>query len=58
MEVMNIDSNIINPAYEVDLFYNVNCRLTLLIYGSWSIGDLEAKFFRMGGSHWTILVDI
>ena len=40
-----------------NFFYNnINCRLNILIDGSWSIGELESKIWRMGRSHWTILV--
>ena len=37
-----------NSAYEVVSFYNVNCRLTVFVDGSWDIGDLEAKFLYDG----------
>ena len=36
---------IISPSCEVVYFYNFNCRLNILVDGSWSIRDLEAKVF-------------
>ena len=36
----------LNPDCEVIFFYNINCRLAVLIDGIWIIGDLEAKFLK------------
>ena len=43
MHIMNRESNIFNLDCEVVWFYNINCRLNVLIDGSWSIGDLVSK---------------
>ena len=43
MGIMNRDRNMINLYYEVVCFYTVNCRLNVLIDGSWSISDSEVK---------------
>ena len=45
---MNRDSNILKAAFEVIFFYNINCRLNVLVDGSWSIGDFEFKVFKDG----------
>ena len=45
MEIINRDRNVFNYNYAIACFYNTNCRLDVLIYGIWSIGYLEAKFF-------------
>ena len=40
MYIMYMNINVINPVVEVISFYNVNSGLTVLVDGSWSIGDL------------------
>ena len=37
MDIINRNINMIKPAGEVVRFYNANIRLTVLVYGSWSI---------------------
>ena len=56
MDIMNRDSNVLNPACDMVYLYNIDIRLDVLTYVSWSIRDLEAKVCRMGWIHWTILV--
>ena len=48
MRIMDRDGNIINLNCELFCFYNINCRLNVLVYGSWTIGDLESKVFQDG----------
>ena len=43
MKMIDSNSNMINPAGEVVIFYNNNSRLTVLVNRSLSIRDLEAK---------------
>ena len=38
----------IKPDCEVVCFYNIHCRLNILVYEIWSIGYLEAKVFYDG----------
>ena len=40
---MNRDRNMLDPAFELFCFYNIDCKLTVIIYGSWSTRDLESK---------------
>ena len=43
MEIINRYRNMLNLACDAVLFYNVYCRLTFLVDGSWSIRDLESR---------------
>ena len=46
MYIMHRRRNILNRDCDMFFCYNVNCRLTVLIDGSWSIGDLENKVLQ------------
>ena len=48
MDILNRDKNMFNSSFEMFFLYNINFRLNVLIYGSWRIRDLEAKFFKNG----------
>ena len=48
MDNMNRDINILNLDCEVVCFHNANCRLTVPVDGSRSIGDLEVKVLLDG----------
>ena len=48
MDITNRDRNLFNSNYDMVCLYNNNSRLAVLIYWSWSIGDLEAKVFKYG----------
>ena len=50
MDISNRYRNMLNPSCEVIFFYDVSCRLSVTKYGVWSIEDLEAKVYRMGGT--------
>ena len=48
MDIINRYSNVFNSIFEVMCLYNINCRLTVLIDGSWIIVDFESKVFYYG----------
>ena len=43
-----MDSNVFNSGCEYIFLYNIKSRLSILIYGSWIMGDLEANFLSDG----------
>ena len=45
MDIINREIDMFDTDCDVVLFYNVNSRLTVFIYGSKKIGDLKAKFW-------------
>ena len=48
MNIMNSYRNMLNPDCEVVCFYNVNFRLTVLVYDIRGVGDLKSKILQDG----------
>ena len=56
MDIINSYSNVINSSFEMVCIYSINSSLDVLLCWISSVVDLEAKVFRMGQSHWKLLV--